>query len=420
MEILLGILSATINLLFEMAPYLMLGLLFVALFNLFFTKDMITKHVGKNNFWSVLKAAMLGVPLPLCSCGVIPSAVYISKNGASKGAVVSFLISTPQTGIDSMIATYGMLGPVFAVFRPLAAFIMGILGGWISTYIPDEVSNDKKKIATEEFNLDRDLPLSQRIIKTFKYAYIEFLDDIASQFIVGLVIAGLITYFVPENMFVNLGITDGILGMVILALIGIPMYVCATASIPIAISLMLKGFSPGAAFVFLAAGPATNAASISIIIKVLGKKTAATFIAVIALSSIAFGYLLNWIFDLLKIDYIANLRLEHHHQHSNGPSIFELIIIWIFIILLSFSLYRKYILPRINRRKFKMEDTKTKILIEGMTCNHCVMNVKKAISGVEGVTGSEIELSDGSAFIEGKFDINAVKFAIEDRGYKVL
>jgi uncharacterized membrane protein YraQ (UPF0718 family)/copper chaperone CopZ len=422
MDTFFGIFNATQNLFYDMAPYLMLGLFFVALFNLFFTKDMITKHVGKNNIWSVIKAAMLGVPLPLCSCGVIPTAVYISKNGASKGAVVSFLISTPQTGVDSMIATYGLLGPVFAIFRPIAAFIMGIFGGWVTTKIKTDEHDEQRIIAVDEYTIDPNLSFFKRVLKTFRYAYIEFLDDITEQFIFGLLIAGLITYFVPENFFSEFGITDGILGMLILAAIGIPMYVCATASIPIAISLMLKGFSPGAAFVFLATGPATNAASLSIITKTLGKKTAVLFVLIISFSSIAFGYLLNWIFALLNIDFIANLRLEHqHHHHGAERSLFEWSIIGIFLILLLMSVFRKYGKPNFDKKRIKkMEDQRTKILIDGMTCNHCVMNVKKAISAVEGVTNSEVVLTDNAAYLEGNFDLAAVKSAIEDKGYKVL
>lgn len=289
-DVIWGILSATVDMFLEMAPYLLLGLFFVGILHLFFTKELIVRHVGANNFSSVLKAALLGVPLPLCSCGVIPSAVFMAKNGASRGAVISFLISTPQTGIDSIIATYGMLGWVFAIFRPIAAFIMGIIGG-ISALIfikDDRVSMTTQKLAIERINstdgIDDDgcglpeidhkkLTIKQKARTMFRYSFVEFLDDISGQFFVGLIISGLIAYFIPAEFFANTSISNGLPGMLLMILIGIPMYVCATASIPIAVTLMMKGFSPGVAFAFLAAGPATNAASLSILIKALGKKT---------------------------------------------------------------------------------------------------------------------------------------------------
>jgi uncharacterized membrane protein YraQ (UPF0718 family)/copper chaperone CopZ len=416
----LEIFETIFRLFIEMAPYMILGLIFVGLLNLLFTKELIIKHIGKNDFTSIIKAALFGVPLPLCSCGVIPSAVYMSKNGASKPAVVSFLISTPQTGIDSMIATYGMLGPVMAIFRPVAALIMGIAGGLavkISGLTNETLA--AKSIQAEELSIGDDQKGWQRFYnKLIKYPFTEFLDDISSQFIVGLIIAGLITFLIPEDFFSGSIISKGIPGMLLLIAIGIPMYVCATASIPIAISLIMKGFSPGVAFVFLAAGPATNMASIAVLTKVLGNKTTAVYILVISVLSIAFGLILDWIFVIGGFNIHA--QMTHIHEHDmNNFSIFQWIISGIFLILLFLSVYRKHIRPRISRLK-KMEDTKTRVNISGMTCNHCAMNVQKAIMKTEGIENAEISLPDNAAFIEGKFDFEQLKKNIEDVGYKVL
>ena len=417
----IDILRTTFYLFIEMAPYLMLGLVFVGLLNLFFTKDLIVRHIGKKDFLSVFKAAMFGVPLPLCSCGVIPSAVYMSKNGASRPAVVSFLISTPQTGIDSIIATYGMLGPVMAVFRPVAALIMGIAGGLavkIANF-KDEEKNDTPLIAVDEYEPSNSSgKFSRYFDKLVRYPFMEFLDDISTQFIVGLFIAGLITFFIPENFFSGSIISNGIVGMLVLIAIGIPMYVCATASIPIAISLIMKGFSPGVAFVFLAAGPATNAASIAVLSKVLGKKTTIMFILVISVLSMVFGLLLDWIFVAWNIN--IHTQMTHIHSHDMSQTgIFQWIISGIFLILLLLSVYRKYIGPKFLKKRI-MDSNKIKVNIQGMTCNHCVMNVQKAIQNTEGVEKVEVSLPDNAAYVEGKFDMSKLAKNVENIGYKVI
>ncbi|MBI5323863.1 MAG: SO_0444 family Cu/Zn efflux transporter [Ignavibacteriae bacterium] len=409
-----------------MAPYLMLGLVFVALFNFFFTKEIIARYMGKDNYWSIVKASLLGVPLPLCSCGVIPSTVYIAKNGASKGATISFLISTPQTGIDSIIATYGMMGWIFAIYRPIVALIMGVLGGSVIKFVnsKDKIDN-LKPILVDELKLKKETETAgnkiiQKIKNTLQYAFIEFLDDIAIQFIVGVLIAGLIAFLIPDNFFSSSGISDGILGMLLMMAIGIPMYVCATASIPIAVTLMMKGLSPGVAFVFLVTGPATNAASISIIINTLGKKIAVTYLTVIALSSIAFGYFLNFLFEVLKIEptaYINAMHMNHHHGDTDDYWL-KLTTGIILLGLLLIALYRKYLMNKIGKKTMPLPES-TKLQIEGMTCNHCVMNVKKAISSVPGVTEVDVSLRDNAAFLKGDFKIEDIKSAVEEVGYKV-
>jgi len=415
------ILITTFYLFLGMAPYLMLGLLFVGLLNLFITKDMIAKHIGDNSFASVFKAALFGIPLPLCSCGVIPTSIYMAKNGASKPAVVSFLTATPQTGIDSILATYGMMGPVIAVFRPFAALLMGIVNGIavrIFNFKEAEVKPDNK-ISLDSYTLAANPKKNFQYYykKMVEYPFIEFLDDISSQFIVGLFIAGIITYSIPEDFFSDSIVSQGFLGMLVLIVISIPMYVCATASIPIAVSLMLKGFSPGVAFVFLAAGPATNAASLSMIAKVLGKKTTAAYVLMIAFLSIMFGLLLDWIFSLLDIDPLSQISAGAHQMQHFSP--FQWIVSGIFLILLMMSVYRRFIQPRINRDKIVF-GKKQKILIEGMTCNHCVMNVRKAIEATPGVDTVEVVLPDNLAYVEGDYNFDELKKNVEEMGYKVI
>ncbi len=386
--IIAGILEEIYHLFMEMAPYLMIGLIFVGILHIFFSKELIIRHIGKNNFSSVVKSAIFGIPLPLCSCGVIPTSVYMASNGASKPSVISFLISTPQTGIDSIIATYGVMGWVFAIFRPIAALIMGLFGGLLSIFVEKsgkkvDISEQKfvlRAIDSESFNIGTSSDkLTSKIKKMSKYAFIEFLDDISVQFLIGLIIAGLITFFIPDDFFRESTINSGLWGMIIMILISAPMYVCATASIPIAVSLLLKGFSPGVAFVFLAVGPATNAASFTIILKVLGKKLALSYLFSIMISAIIMGYLLDFIFFLFDINQSVILTHTHHHSDNVLDIILSGLSV-IFFVLLIASYYRKIRDKYINRKELIVDKSDKILKIEGMTCNHCVMNVEKAIS----------------------------------------
>jgi uncharacterized membrane protein YraQ (UPF0718 family)/copper chaperone CopZ len=405
----------------EMSPYIVLGLFFVGLLNLFINKELIIKHTGGNNFLSVLKAALFGIPLPLCSCGVIPTSVFIYKNGASKSSTVSFLTSTPQTGIDSIIATYGMMGPVFAVFRPFAALAMGIISG-----IMVKLTEKKKKQSfislnnlSSVQNNKKNESAKVRIKKSFDYAFVEFLDDISVQFIAGVIIAGLISYFLPADLIADLGIGSGLIAMLLITLVAAPMYVCATASIPIAVALMMKGFSPGVAFVFLAVGPATNAASLSILFNTIGKKSTLIYLISLIVSSVLFGYLLDFIFNYFGL----NLNLEQMHSHTHETTgIIMIVISVIFAFMLLFSFKRKYFYKLQVLFKKKQEniiDSKSNILkVEGMTCNHCVSNVKNAILSADGVTDAIINLEEGKAEIKGNYNTDNIIKRIENVGYK--
>ncbi len=414
----MGLLNEIWKTYISIAPYLFLGLVFAGLLHVVFKKDFVAKHLGKNNFFSVIKAAILGVPLPLCSCGVIPTALFLRKKKASKGATLSFLISTPQTGVDSIIATYGMMGPIFAIFRPLAAFVTGIVGGLVTNFV--EKKDDTETVILEEkFDCDTcdvDEPHShtvlERVTSGLRYAFVEFLDDITIQLIIGIIIAGFISFLIPDNFFADFG-GEGFMGMLLMIAVGIPLYVCATASIPIAVSLILKGISPGAAFVFLVVGPATNAATITLISRALGKKLIAIYLTVISVFAILGGLLLNYIFDIVGK---PDMLMMHHHEDI---SLFSKILIAVFSILMILSIFRKI------RNKFKKPElggempNKT-FLIEGMTCNHCVANVKDSLIRIEGVQNVKINLEKKNAVVDGDYNSDEIKAAITKAGYKVV
>lgn len=406
----------------EIAPFMMIGLVFVGLLHVLVSKDFVARHIGNNNIWSAVKASILGVPLPLCSCGVIPTAVYFSRSGASKGSIISFLISTPQTGIDSIVATYGMLGPVFAVFRPLAAFFSGISGGFIANIFSKNdsfefIDTSKKENVSCNGNNCHNSKNENKISRFYHYAFVEFLDDIAVQFVVGVIIAGIISFLVPPEFFIRYNIGSGFIGMMLMIIAGIPMYICATASIPIALALIAKGVSPGAAFVFLAVGPMTNAASIAVLYKVLKKKMLTIYILTGTVFAVIFGLILDYIFIKFKIELPV---VNYNHSHNTPfKRYFYYILSAIFAVFLIMSLYRK-ITSKFYRKDKKISLDHSEFKIEGMTCNHCVANVKTAVEPINGVQAVDVDLALKRLLLTGKnIDNNEVIKAVENAGYKI-
>jgi len=275
----------------EMSPYLLFGFFVAGLISVFISQQTVEKHLGKKSLGSLVKASVVGVPLPLCSCGVIPVAMSLRKHGASKGAVISFLLSTPQTGVDSIFVTLSLLGPLFAIFRPLAAFIVGILGGSIVDMV--ETEDDQAVPQCREQCCDPSTEGKKNKFKAgFKYGFITLPADIGRAMLLGILVAAFISAVVPDGYFAE-KLGTGIFAMVVMMMLGIPVYVCATASVPVAAALILKGLTPGAALVFLMTGPATNAASFATIWKVMGKKTAITYLLTVAFTSLMAGLLLD-------------------------------------------------------------------------------------------------------------------------------
>ncbi len=319
MNVLFGVARESLALFLAMSPYLLLGFLFAGLMHVLFSLDSFVKHLGKSNLKSIFKSVLIGIPLPLCSCGVIPAAMLLKKKGASNAAVLSFLVATPITGIDSIFATYSLLGAGFAVFRVLASGITALFAGAMAIlFLPSEENRQRHvhrypPIPTDPdcCHLDaarRNMTRGQKVRELFRYAFVDILGDVWKWLLLGVIIGGAISYFVPEDIVVRyLGNT--FLSMIIMLVIGVPMYVCSTGSIPIAAALMLKGMSPGAALVFLLAGPAVNAVSITVITKEMGKKAVVIYVGSIAVMSLIMGYLLNFISLRLPFEKTAMMGM---------------------------------------------------------------------------------------------------------------
>jgi len=285
-----------------MAPYLLFGFLCAGLLSVLISPETVKRHLGGRGFMQVFKASLFGVPLPLCSCGVIPLFAALRKHGAGKGAGVSFLISTPQTGADNMSVIYSLLGPFFAIFSPIAALLSGIFGGMMVDLLdkkePEnkDVEKEEKSCCHEEKEEEsccgKHVRKESLLRRIFIYGFVTMMDDIAKSLLVGILIAAAISVAMPGSWFAG-DIGKGLSGMLIMMLFGIPLYVCSTASIPIAAVLIAKGVSPGAAFVFLMTGPVTNAASIAVVWKLLGRRATMIYLGSIAVSALVLGTVLD-------------------------------------------------------------------------------------------------------------------------------
>jgi len=288
----------------DMSPFLLFGFFVAGLLSVLVTRTFVETHLGGSGLWPLIKASLFGIPLPLCSCGVIPVAMSLHNHGASKGSAISFLISTPQTGVDSLFVTFSLLGPVFAIFRPIAAFFNGILGGGFTNILSrlSGVGTVIQNKCQEECCIGE--PKRNRIKRGFKYGFYTLPRDIGKSMLLGLVIAALISVVVPDDYFAG-KLGHSLVSMLVMVLVGVPVYVCATASVPIAAALIIKGISPGAALVFLMTGPATNAASFITIWKGLGKITAFTYLTSVIGCALASGLFLDYIISGAELEVIA-------------------------------------------------------------------------------------------------------------------
>jgi uncharacterized membrane protein YraQ (UPF0718 family) len=348
--------------------WLVIGLLIGGVFKTLIPTEFLHKHLSQPGFSSIIKAAILGAPLPLCSCGVIPAAMGLREAGASKSATTSFLVSTPETGVDSVFITYAMMGPFMAISRPIIALFSAITTGTLVNLFDTEHDEvDKKEIETsccssknksqekiQSTETDsccgkEEVKTENYLSKTFsgvKYAFTNLLDEIIFWLAIGLLFAAIVQTFVPSDMLIKYG--TGWTGMLVMLLVGIPMYVCATASTPIAAGFLMAGISPGAVIVFLVAGPATNMATLGIINQQMGKRTMLLYLLGIMSTSLLSGFVVNWLVSANDINIT-----EHLKAHTG------LIPFWLqmisLLVLLALSL-RKW-LPKNAPLNLKLKDS---------------------------------------------------------------
>ena len=397
----------------EMAPYLLLGMLVSGLISIFIDSSFIFKHIGQKNAGSVLKSTLFGIPLPLCSCGVIPVAATLRESGASKGATVSFLVSTPQTGVDSIFLTYGMLGPMFALFRPLAALASGFFSG----IVINNFDHDMHHHLSESDNAPKTKEsLDKRIISGVKYGFLTLPADIAIPLTQGLVVAAAIAILIPPQFIAEHFSSSNLIQYTMMLAVSLPIYVCATASIPIAVALMAKGITPGAAFIFLMAGPATNASSIAVIKNILGKRTLYHYLVLIAFTAISFGYILDNFLTITLPDMSSH---THHHVMDDYGSIILSVIF--LVVLVNAYFYRSNSESTDStdiENNIENDQEKIAITVDGMTCSHCKESVESAIYSFSGVASASVDLLTGNVIVVGSgLDKAALKEKITAKGF---
>lgn len=420
----------------EMAPWLMLGLLFAGLLKVYFPQKHIHRLLGKSNIRSAVNASLLGIPMPLCSCGVIPTGISFYRNGASKGATNSFLISTPQTGVDSILATYSMLGWPFALLRPFVAFITGVAGGiFTNLFVKDKpaksgspfsnfkieaaaIHNSVEHCSDEACGCHEPKVEDKRhsLVRAADYAFVELLQDIAKWLVIGFLLAALISVALPDDFFSRFS-GLGFLEILVVLAASVPLYMCATGSIPIAAVLLMKGVSPGAALVFLMAGPATNVATMTVLGKTMGRKSLTTYLITIIGGAIFFGVLINafipgeWI-----LGKMPHLHADGHH-HEMLPEWLQ----WSAAIVLIASMTGGYFYSIFQKRK-KMTKTKgITIKVTGMTCSHCEANVKRNLEALTGIDEAVADNRSETVKISGSaINLEKVKETINGLGYQFV
>ncbi len=367
-------LSATWTILNEAAIFVLVGFAIAGLLEGWLAGGRLLRFFKGDSPRSVILATLLGVPLPLCSCSVLPTAVTLRKRGASKGATLSFLISTPETSVTSILLTYALMGPLLAVVRPLAAAATAISAGLAENALTRYLLGTSKRAASDDDGAPdgdaADVPAAReehghathehaaqahaehthaghtdaghthaehthaghgapeehgdtcghdhdhdhgdhshepaafaadvtppagaaaKLQQGMRFAFVDLFDDIFGWMMVGILAAAAIQVWLPPDALATL--TGGAFTtMLVMVVIGVPLYVCAEASTPIAAALVAQGLDPGAALVFLLVGPATNIGSLGVLDKMLGRRTVAVYLAAIIIVALVMGGLLN-------------------------------------------------------------------------------------------------------------------------------
>lgn len=423
---------ALLNILNQMSPYILLGFILAGMLHVFIRPDTMSHHLSGHGWRPVVKAALLGIPLPLCSCGVLPTAVALRRQGASKGASTSFLIATPQTGVDSIAATYALLGLPFAIVRPIAALVGSVAGGMAVDRSDKDGDNDMPVTASAtacsdgccQSAAEAEAPRGfiNKMWAAVKYGLTDMVASVGKWLVIGLLVAAVITVAVPDSLFLSLAEYPR-LAMLVMVAVAVPMYVCATGSIPIAMSLMLKGLTPGVGFVLLMAGPAANFASVMVLSKSLGRRATAVYVLSVVVTAILFGLLIDYLLPAqwFAIGGAADTIAHCHVEWPWFPTLCSALLVAL--------LLRAFVAGAAERRRFRKESNNTSTTdttmqkvykVNGMACAHCKATVEKAVGAVAGVSSVAVDLPTGRVAVDGAYDPKAVAEAVTNAGFDFL
>ncbi len=385
----------------ELAPSLFLGLLIAGLLHVLINRERIFAHLGRPGILSSMKASLWGVPLPLCSCGVLPAALGLRRDGASRGATTSFLVSTPQTGVDSLLVTAGVLGWPFALAKLVTAFLAGVTSGTLVDFFPGDRTGEDGFAGG---CADAPGGFFRRI---WDFSYRVVFLDIHRWLTLGIAVSAVIVVLVPPGYLADVEVLNGPLGLLAALLVGIPMYVCSVASVPIAAGLIYAGFPVGGALVFLMAGPATNAATMGAVRKAMGGRAFMIYLLTIVGFAMAAGLLLN------RLQPVAAVEEMHHDHVGLLPAMAA------GVLLLGLAAAWLEDLGRWMEGRAMSAEEAMVVSVGGMTCQGCASRVRQAVRPLEGVEDVVVDLTGDRVRVLGDPDPEAVKSAIREAGYTI-
>ncbi|HSN82432.1 MAG TPA: permease [Polyangiales bacterium] len=381
----------------QLSPWLLLGAAVAGVLHVLLPRDFARRQF--RGFGGVGKAVALGVPLPLCSCGVIPAGLGLKKDGASDGAAVGFLISTPQTGVDSLLVSASFLGWPFTIFKWASALVMGLAGGAVTEALHTEAHDLQ---AVEE-------PAAPRSAMGFFEHMLDVIRPIWKWIVFGVVASAAITVWVPPGAMAGWSGMHAALAGLVALLIALPLYVCATASVPIAAALIAQGMPTGAALVFLMAGPATNVATIGAVKRAFGSRVLAVYLATVILGSVGFAYVYD---AFIPFDALGTLVHEHGHPWWAWASGVALAGLFVYFAL-------DELRHAWRRRRAEEASAAVTLEVEGLTCNNCVRKLERALRETEGVTNATVTLEPGRAIVEGSVTPSKLEDVVRATGYAV-
>lgn len=397
-NIFINFFNETLNLWLSVSPYLLLGMFIAGLLHVFLGQAFISRQLGRPGFWSIIKATLLGIPLPVCSCGVIPLANSLEKDGAHKSSILAFMVSTPTTGVDSILATYSLMGPLFAIFRPLAALVEGLSLGLIHYFTGG--GKETPKISAAHSHKPETIHF--KISEVFRYAFFEMPQDLGRWLILGTILGGAISAAIPQDLLSKYFFFP--LDFIAALAVGIPLYVCATGSIPIAVSLMAKGFSPGAALVFLIAGPATNAITLSFVRVKMGRRAFWVYLSGIVIVAVLMGLIFNFLWLVLgqKPELIsgAGAMLSYEIKLISAIILFTLIAI-----------------AFLKQKPVGQFIAEVDIAVPDIHCPHCRETLEKKLRPLEGVEEIFVDLGNKTVKIRGGASKELIISKIKEAGY---
>jgi len=401
------------NILVALAPWLLLGAGVAGALHVLLPPNFVRQHLGSGKWQDVFKAAFFGVPLPLCSCGVIPAGVGLRKDGASDGASIAFLISTPQTGVDSIAVSAAFLGWPFAIFKLFSAFVTGLVGGLLTNWTvpakPTQPAPGPEQPPTQQVS-----PTDRTFKEAVSFAVDDLLHSIWKWVVFGILVSALLSLLLPDNSLADKTWTQGIWGMFAVLAVSIPLYVCATGSVPIAAALVAAGLPPGTALVFLMAGPATNVATLGAVGKTFGRRVTLVYLLAIVIGSVGLGYAFDFVIP-------ADVAASHLHQ---GAHLGVIAPISAAALLLMFVMFAwKDLRNRLQKRGSAHSadaDEQFTFAVTGVHCEGCAGKIRSGLSKLHGVTAVQVDVEGKTVTLSGAdFQHTLVQQTVRDLGYGV-